>query len=168
MYILILQVFKFNMNGIKWIYNKFVYRCLQIKVTAGLTKLRLLAVHVIVKLQFHEDSVLIIIAVSNHWLQIWILWLNATTFVRHHPGLYISSETVSISHNSIILQTFWFWQSINIDMLLLVNFVHKIWQILSAIMYILMSKLDCYLPPKVQAIVKMALNVVETGKWHSY
>lgn len=142
--ILILQVFKFNMNGIKWIYNKFVYRCLQIKVTAGLTKLRLLAVHVIVKLQFHEDSVLIIIAVSNHWLQIWIHWMQ-----QH-------------------LQTFWFWQSINIDMLLLVNFVHKIWQILSAIMYILMSKLDCYLPPKVQAIVKMALNVVETGKWHSY
>lgn len=35
-------------------------------------------------------------------------------------------------------------------------------------MYVLMSKLDCYLPPKVQAIVKMALNVVETGKWHSY
>lgn len=76
MYILILQVFKFNMNGIKWIYNKFVYRCLQIKVTAGLTKLRLLAVHVIVKLQFHEDSVLIIIAVSNHWLQIWIHWMQ--------------------------------------------------------------------------------------------
>lgn len=140
--ILILQVFKFNMNGIKWIYNKFVYRCLQIKVTAGLTKLRLLAVHVIVKLQFHEDSVLIIIAVSNHWLQIWIHWMQ-----QHF---------------------FWFWQSINIDMLLLVNFIHKIWQILSAIMYILMSKLDCYLPPKVQAIVKMALNVVETGKWHSY
>lgn len=149
MYILILQVFKFNMNGIKWIYNKFVYRCLQIKVTAGLTKLRLLAVHVIVKLQFHEDSVLIIIAVSNHWLQIWIHWMQ--------------------QHLSDIIQTFWFWQSINIDILLfLVNFVHKIWQILSAIMYILMSKLDCYLPPKVQAIVKMALNVVETGKWHSY
>lgn len=149
MYILILQVFKFNMNGIKWIYNKFVYRCLQIKVTAGLTKLRLLAEHVIVKLQFHEDSVLIIIAVSNHWLQIWIHWMQ--------------------QHLSDIIQTFWFWQSINIDILLfLVNFVHKIWQISNATMYVLMSKLECYLPPKVQAIVKMALNVVETGKWHSY
>lgn len=117
MYILILQVFKFNMNGIKWIYNKFVYRCLQIKVTAGLTKLRLLAVHVIVKLQFHEDSVLIIIAVSNHWLQIWIHWMQ--------------------QHLSDIIQTFWFWQSINIDILLfLVNFVHKIWQISNAIMYV--------------------------------
>lgn len=117
MYILILQVFKFNMNGIKWIYNKFVYRCLQIKVTAGLTKLRLLAEHVIVKLQFHEDSVLNIIAVSNHWLQIWIHWMQ--------------------QHLSDIIQTFWFWQSINIDILLfLVNFVHKIWQISNAIMYV--------------------------------
>lgn len=165
--ILILQVFKFNMNGIKWIYNKFVYRCLQIKVTAGLTKLRLLAVHVIVKLQFHEDSVLIIIAVSNHWLQIWIHWMqqHLSDIIRGciFQVKQCQFHTIHIA-DLLILTVYKYWHIAFLSELCTQNLTN----LERYIMYILMSKLDCYLPPKVQAIVKMALNVVETGKWHSY
>lgn len=126
-------------------------------VRAVLTRPWLWAVHV--KLRFDEGRIY-----RYSWLSVQSMatnmnTLNTTTLVQLHLGVYISVETGSISCHSYCRPSdfdcsLWILMSF---FELIRNNVLKIWQL------IMMSRLDCCIPTKVQALVKIALT-----QWHYY